>query len=234
MRTGMTDQGTPLPWHRAAAAAIPMHSGLKSVGTAVFISAFFVAYFHLLRHPAHLPVVVPVIWLDRLVGFQPLALPLYFSLWLYVSMLPAFFAIRSELYVYGAGMTAMCLAGLAVFYFLPNSTPVPEIDWSQYPNIDFLKNIDAAGNACPSLHVATAFYSGAWIHRLLQRFGAPSWTHIFNWAWCTAIIYSTLAIRQHVALDVVAGLALAALAAWLSMRTRAAAARAVAPAGQHD
>jgi membrane-associated phospholipid phosphatase len=36
--------------------------------------------------------------------------------------------------------------------------------------------------------------------------------------WCIGVVYSALATRQHVAVDVLAGLALGALAAWLSWR----------------
>ena len=43
---------------------------------------------------------------------------------------------------------------------------------------------------------------------------------MINWLWFTGISYSTLAIRQHVAVDVAAGLALGGLAVWLSMRYR--------------
>lgn len=57
---------TPLcqkaPWYRQAAKLIPKHMILKSIGTTVFISLFFVAYFHVLRYPV------------------------YLSLWLYASM----------------------------------------------------------------------------------------------------------------------------------------------------
>jgi membrane-associated phospholipid phosphatase len=55
---------------------------------------------------------------------------------------------------------------------------------------------------------------------LLRRFGAPLWMLIFNGAWCIGIVYSTLATRQHVAVDVLAGLLLGALAAYLSLRHR--------------
>nr|MDP2191269.1 phosphatase PAP2 family protein [Rhodoferax sp.] len=218
---------TPLcqktPWYRQAAEVIPKHLILKSIGTTVFISLFFVAYFHVLRYPASPPTVMPVIWLDRLISFEPLALPVYLSLWLYVALLPAFFATRPELYRYGLAMTLMCVFGLSVFYFWPTAAPAPDIDWTQYPAIDFLKSIDASGNALPSLHVATAFFSGVWFHHLLRRFEGPLWIHVFNWAWCIAITYSTLAVRQHVAVDVGAGLVLGGLTAWLSLRYRVAA-----------
>lgn len=84
----------------------------------------------------------------------------------------------------------------------------------------FLKNIDAGGNACPSLHVATAAFSAVWLHHLLRRLGGPPWILVFNWAWCIAIIYSTLATRQHVALDALGGLILGLLTGWLSLRFR--------------
>jgi len=215
------DGGQKTDWYRQAAAVVPQHLYLKSIGTTVFISVFFAAYFYVLKNPISPPMVMPVIWLDRLIGFEPMALPVYLSLWLYVSLLPAFFATRSELYRYGSAMTLMCVFGLSVFYFWPTGAPVAAIDWARYPDMHFLKDLDASGNACPSLHVATAFFSGVWMHHLLRRFGAPLWTRLFNWTWCVGIIYSTMAIRQHVAVDVAAGLLLGVLAAWLSMRYRA-------------
>lgn len=217
----MIDSGQDPLWYRQAAAAFCKHMVLKSIGTTVFISVFFVAYFHVLNHPAYPPAVMPAIWLDRLIRFTPLALPVYLSLWVYVSLLPAFFATRPELYRHGLAMTLMCALGLSIFYFWPTGAPAPDIDWAQYPDVKFLKNIDASGNACPSLHVATAFFSGIWLHHLLRRFGAPLWIRLFNWTWCTGIIYSTMAIRQHVAVDVGAGLVLGGLAAWLSLRYQA-------------
>jgi membrane-associated phospholipid phosphatase len=84
--------------------------------------------------------------------------------------------------------------------------------------VGFLKNVDAAGNAFPSLHVATAIFSGIWLDCLLRRFGAPRWSLLFNWMWCIGIIYSTLATRQHVAVDVWGGLMLGGATAWLSLR----------------
>jgi membrane-associated phospholipid phosphatase len=209
------------PWYRQAAAVIPRHVYLKSIGTTLFISLFFGAYFYLLKQPAYLTTVMPITLLDRLIGFQPLALPMYLSLWVYVSLPPALLATRRELYGYGLAMAGTCLAGLIVFYFWPTAVPAVNIDWALYPEVDFLKRMDASGNACPSLHVATAVFSGIWLHHLLRRFGAPLWILVFNWVWCIGIVYSALATRQHVAVDVLAGLALGVLAACLSLRHRA-------------
>ncbi len=213
-----TGQAGHEPWHRQAAKVIPKNFYLKSIGTTLFISLFFGAYFYLLKHPAYPTTVMPTTWLDRLIGFQPLALPVYLSLWVYVSLPPLFLASRRELYKYGLAMALTCLAGLTIFYFWPTAAPAADIDWARYPGMDFLKNMDASGNACPSLHVATAVFSGIWLHHLLHRLGGPLWLLLLNGIWCIAIVYATLATRQHVAVDMWAGLVLGALAAGLSLR----------------
>jgi membrane-associated phospholipid phosphatase len=216
----LNENSRQTPWYRQAAAVIPRHVYLKSIGTTLFISLFFGAYFYLLKDPAYPTTVMPITLLDRQIGFQPLALPMYISLWVYVSLPPALLATRRELYGYGLAMAGTCLAGLIVFYFWPTTVPAADIDWAQYPDVAFLKSMDASGNACPSLHVATAVFSGIWLHHLLRGFGAPLWILTFNWIWCTGIVYSALATRQHVAVDVLAGLALGVLAAYLSLRHR--------------
>ena len=213
----MNENSQQMPWYLQAAAVIPRHVYLKGIGTTLFISLFFGAYFYLLKEPAYPTTVMPITLLDRLIGFQPLALPMYISLWVYVSLPPVLLSTRRELYGYGMAMAGTCLSGLIVFYFWPTAVPAADIDWTQYPGVDFLKNMDASGNACPSLHVTTAIFSGIWLHHLLRRFGGPPWILIFNWIWCIGIIYSTLATRQHVAVDVLVGLVLGVMAAYLSM-----------------
>ncbi len=216
----MSENNQQAPWYRQAAAAISRHVVLKSIGTPLFIGLFFGAYFYLLKQPAYRITVMPITMPDRLIGFQPLTLPLYLSLWVYVSLPPALLATRRELYGYGVAMAGTCLAGLVVFYFWPTVVPAADIDWARYPDVAFLKSMDASGNACPSLHVATAVFSGIWLHHLLRRFSAPLWMLMFNWVWCIGIVYSVLATRQHVAVDVLAGLVLGVLAATLSLRHR--------------
>jgi len=215
------NENSPQPaWYRQVAAVIPRHAYLKGIGTTLFIGLFFGAYFYVLKAPVYPATVMPITALDRLIGFQPLALPVYLSLWVYVSLPPALLATRRELYGYGLAMAGTCLAGLFVFYFWPTVVPAAHIDWARYPGVDFLKNMDASGNACPSLHVATAIFSGIWLHHLLRRFGAPLWIRSFNWTWCIGIVYAALATRQHVTVDVLAGLLLGMLAAYLSLRFR--------------
>ena len=204
-------------WYQQIAKIIPKQLALKSIGTTLFISLFLGAYFYLLKNTAYPIMLMPTIWLDKLVSFQPAALPVYLSLWLYVSLPPAFIATRRELYSYGLAVSLTCVCGLIIFYFWPTAAPVADIDWAKYPNMVFLKDLDASGNACPSLHVTTAIFSGMWLNHLLRRFKTPLWLRTFNWIWCIGIIYSTMATRQHVAVDVIAGLLLGGVAASLSL-----------------
>jgi membrane-associated phospholipid phosphatase len=199
-------------------AAMSTHVYLKGIGTPLFIAIFFGAYFYVLKNPAYPLTVMPVTLVDRLIPFQPLAFYVYVTLWVYVSLPPALLASRRELYGYAAAIAATCLAGLVIFHFWPTAVAPADIDWTRYPDMEFLKNLDAAGNACPSLHVATAVFSGIWLHHLLRRFGASLLMFVVNGVWCAGIVYSTMAVRQHVAVDVIAGLALGVLAAWLSLR----------------
>lgn len=208
-------------WYLQIAAVIFKHVYLKAIGTMLFIGVFFSVYFYLLKHPAYPLTTMPTIWLDHLVGFTPQSLPIYVSLWLYVSLPPALLTTRRELYIYGMYIAATCLAALTIFYFWPTSVPVANINWALYPDMNSLKSMDASGNACPSLHVVTAIFSVLWLHHLLRRFDSPLWVLILNWVWCIAIVYSTIATRQHVAVDVLAGIALGVPAACLSLRQHA-------------
>ena len=212
------------PWYRQIAAAVIQRVYLKSIGIPLFIGLFFGAYFYVLKAPTYPTTVMPFTWLDQVISFQPWAMSLYVSLWVYVSLPPALLATRRELYRYGRAMAVTCLVGLIAFYFWPTVVPAADIDWARYPEVAFLKNVDAAGNAFPSLHVATAFFSGVWLDHLLRRFGAPPWSRLFNAIWCIGIVYSTIATRQHVAVDVWGGLMLGGVAAWVSLRNRASAA----------
>lgn len=188
----------------------------KMFGTTVYTFLFFVGYVYLLKHPAFDTVIMPATWLDRMIAFNPAALPLYLSLWVYVSLPPMLMRSRRDIVTYGMRMTALCAVAFFIFYFWPNSVPPAHIDWAQYPGMAFLKGVDAAGNACPSLHVATAVFSGLWLHWRLGDLGGGIGLRAVNALWCIGIAYSTLATRQHVAVDVLAGGMLALLLAALT------------------
>lgn len=191
---------------------------LKAAGTALFITSFFQMYFFVLRNPSRAVWVMPEIWLDRWVDFTPLAFPVYASLWVYVSLPAALLGNFRGLLRYGLWIGLMCLACLALFWAFPTKVPDFAVDWAHYPGMSFLKSVDTGGNACPSLHVASAVFAACWLQQLLLAMRAPRGWAIASHLLCAAIAWSTLATLQHVALDAIAGALVGALFAWLSLR----------------
>jgi hypothetical protein len=198
-------------------AALRAHFWLKTIGITAFIWLFFMAYFYVQRHPDTSVTIMPLTGLDRAVGVHPFALPIYISLWFYVSLAPGLMTEVRDMLRFGAWSLAWCLLGLGVFYLWPTAVPYTHVDWSQYPGMPFLKQVDGTGNACPSLHVTAAVFTAIWLHRQLRAFGLGTAARVVNVAWCLAIVYSTMATRQHVALDVTAGAALGLVFGWASL-----------------
>lgn len=178
---------------------------LKTLGFSAYLTAFMVVYFVLLRHPQFPVRTMPVTLLDEWISFAPWSLVLYASLWFYISLVPSLFRVWEEMRVYLIQVTALSCVGFTLFLFWPTSVPSPDIDWSEHPTVAFLKSVDASGNACPSLHVAFAVLTAVWLNRMFRHFTAPLWLLALNLLWCFGILYSTLATKQHVALDLYAG-----------------------------
>ncbi|MEO8805127.1 MAG: phosphatase PAP2 family protein [Burkholderiaceae bacterium] len=195
----------PSAWKTELGLRLRRHLAIKLVGTTAFTWVFFIGYFHLLRYPAYAISVMPLVALDQLVPFQPQLLPIYLTLWFYVGIAPGLQLTFAQLLAYGVWVGALCLTGLTLFYFWPTEIPQPMPHKDGFGGFWLLRGVDAAGNACPSMHVAVAMFSALWIERVLCLIHAPLPLRLFNAAWFLAITYSTLAIKQHVVLDVLAG-----------------------------
>lgn len=210
------------PWTAQFSLRARRHLWLKTAGISLFMWIFFIGYFHVLRHPLYPVIEMPLTALDHAISFQPLALAPYLSLWLYVGIPPGLLLTVRQLIVYGFWTGALCLAGLAIFYWFPTAVPplAVAVNLADHPAFALLQGVDAAGNACPSLHVATAAFSVIWIEKILRDIAAPAWLRAVNAVWFLLIVHSTLAIKQHVVLDVVAGAALGMIFAAASLRWR--------------
>jgi PAP2 superfamily len=195
---------------------------LKAIGISLFMWVFFVAYFHLLRNPVHAVTPMPLTALDHAIPFQPGTVIAYLSLWLYVGIPPGLLLGFRQLVVYGLWAAALCLTGLACFYAFPTAVPPLALDpdLARFPAFALLQGVDAAGNAFPSLHVAAALFSAIWIDHLLREISAPRALRVINGSWFLLIVHSTLATKQHVVLDVLAGAPLGMVFALASLRWR--------------
>lgn len=192
----------------------------KTVGITAFTWVFFIGYFWVMRNPAYPTTLMPLTVVDQWVGFQPVALIPYVTLWVYIGVAPALTPNFRQLFVYGLWAAALCVTGLLIFYFWPTAVPPRAPETAAYPGFAMLQGVDATGNACPSMHVAVAIFSALCLERLLVNLRAPAGTRLLNAAWFLAIAWSTLATKQHVALDVAAGAVLGAVFAVLSLHFR--------------
>ena len=99
---------------------------VKALATTSGMTGFMVLYFQVLNHPRYPVTTMPLIWLDHLIPFLPFTLPFYLSLWVYVSLAPAFLFTREELVSYGAATALLGLIGLGIFYFWPTAVPTAD------------------------------------------------------------------------------------------------------------
>jgi membrane-associated phospholipid phosphatase len=126
---------------------------------------------------------------------------------------------RQELFAHARAAGLVGLAGFVCFILWP--TAIPEgagLTAADAAALAWLKQVDAAGNACPSLHVAFAAFAGVWLHRIFTEMRLPVVFKVLSITWVVAICYSTLATKQHVVIDVVAGAALGIVAGRVSTR----------------
>ena len=210
---------SPLPWYVQLGRRIATLPLFKAIGTSAFMGLFFWGYFSVMGGGALFPeVIMPLTLLDDWIPFSAQAFPIYVSLWVYVSLPPALMADFRSLMFFGLWVASLCLFCLGIFWLFPTVVPPTDIDWLRYPDMAVIKGLDASGNACPSLHVASAVFSACWLQRVLCNVGAPRLLCLVSWGHCLIIMWSTVATRQHVVLDVVAGGLVGLAFAWLSLR----------------
>src|SRR5713226_8511083 len=102
--------------------------------------------------------------LKMLATLGGIAIFLYASLWVYVSLGSTLTKDGRELAAWAALSFAMVVIGLGIFMVLPTKVPDFAIDWSRYPSLEFLKRADVSGNACPSLHAAFSVFTAVVLH----------------------------------------------------------------------
>ena len=205
-------------WTRQIASRVLYLWPIKAVGTTLFMLLFFWGYFGVLRNPLFPVTLMPLTVVDQWIPVTAQAFPVYASLWVYASLPAALFKEFRTLVRFGLWMGAMCLLCLGIFWVFPTGVPPAGIDWKLYPEMAIIKDVDASGNACPSLHVASAVFAAIWLDRLVTTISAPQVLRWLIWLHCLAILWSTVATRQHVVIDVVAGAVVGAVFGVLGLR----------------
>lgn len=191
---------------------------LKTVLITAGITVFMLGYFFLLHHPTGDVFEMPVTAVDRYVPFQPAWLTVYVTLWGYVSLAPGLQRDLRGIGHYAGWAGAMCFVALMCFAFLPTRMLHDASETGGFPGYAFLRGVDKAGNTCPSMHVAAAIFTALRLDAIFRYARTPRFWRVVNAVWCAAIVWSTMAIRQHVFCDVVAGALLGVAFAVASLR----------------
>ena len=134
--------------------------------------------------------------------------------------------VRYVVRTYLATFLGIFAAGLSIFYFWPTQVPAPILTPTGFPGFAMLHRVDQTSNACPSMHVAVAIFTVVRVDEVLRRMHLPLRLRLANATWFALIVYSTLATKQHVVLDVIAGAVLGLIFAGMSLRWRPVFARA--------
>ena len=207
-------------------ARLRSHLGLKIavwLGLAVGIC---VPYFTLQRVQLFALREAPALPLDRWIPFDPDWIWAYVSIALLVPLAPLLATRRDELIRYAKGLALLCAVCFAAFLFVPVAGPRPAGIAGQHAVYELIVAYDRPSNSLPSLHAGLAIYSLLFGYRVLRADlgrAAQLAALLAGTLWGALILYSTLATRQHWAIDLPAGMLVAGAAhavVWRGRSTR--------------
>jgi membrane-associated phospholipid phosphatase len=149
--------------------------------------------------------------LDRLIPFDPAWIWPYLSITLLVPLMPMLSTSREQLGRYARGLALLCLACFAAFLLFPVLGPRPDV-FPEHGLYALIVSYDRPSNSLPSLHAGLTTYSLLYGYRVLrgELAGRGRIAYMaFAAIWGGAILYSTMATKQHWAMDLPAAVLLA-------------------------
>jgi membrane-associated phospholipid phosphatase len=174
----------------------------------VGLTAAFCGPYLLLTHHAVRPVRdLPLTALDRWAGFDPRWVWAYLSLYLLNPTLPWLATSRAQLQRYVVGFAWLAGVCFVIYLLMPVRAPRPAV----YPSTGMyalLRQLDGPYNALPSLHAGFIYFTLAFARRVYGPV-RPAVVAFFL-GWGAVIIWATLATKQHYAVDLLAGIVVAA------------------------
>ncbi len=182
---------------------------LKIVLSVIVAVVFCVPYFWIEHHPLLTVRTLPLSWLDRAIRFQPVIwIWVYQSMYVPINVVPWLAERRDDLWRYVLGIAVIAPVSFTVFVFFPIRGPRPADADRAQGLYALLQVYDAPLNCLPSLHAALLVYAFIFGRRMLGREIPRGMTTVCV-AWTLLVFYATLATKQHYAIDLFAGTALA-------------------------
>ena len=144
---------------------------------------------------------------DRWIPFSDHAVWLYFSIYLLMPVGPFLMNDRKQILRYAVGIALISLLANFTFLFWPTICKRPDVEETNAA-YQTLTTLDNSFHALPSLHAAFAIYSAQCGSLVLRGLGSRRFWRIGLWLWAILILWATLATKQHVVVDIIAGSAL--------------------------
>jgi hypothetical protein len=155
--------------------------------------------------------------LDLEIAFDPRWIRAYASLALLVPLAPLLTSTREDLARYARGLACLCLPAFLAFLLFPVAGPRPP-ELPANGLYAWIAAVDRPLNSLPSLHAGLTVYSLLHLWRALaDAVPRSTWLVLVGLGvvWGAAIVFSTLATKQHWVADLPGGIALAwAAHAW--------------------
>lgn len=162
---------------------------------------------------------IPFTILDRSIPFLPEASFIYLSQ--LITMPLVLWMIDSRRLLMGCccGLAFVMTVSFTLFFIIPTAIPPPEFTLGQYKLYDIIARADLPRNACPSLHAAFGVFIAGYAPAIFRN--SPFRRGLVGtvWFWSLAVLISTLFVKQHVVLDLLAG-SILGLSGWLLTRPK--------------
>ena len=179
------------------------------------ITALFWGGYFRLEHVAHAYVVqMPALVVDQMIPFTPGAAFIYVSQFVTMPLVIWLMTSRRQLLLCCRGLLLLIGVSFLVFYFWPTAVARPVSVPGRFFFFDLVVGTDQSRNACPSLHAAFGVFTAGCAWELFQGWRFSRWLIGISWVWTAAVLLSTLLIKQHVFLDLLAGSLLGLMSWW--------------------
>jgi membrane-associated phospholipid phosphatase len=186
------------------------------VGLTLAVTVLFCVPYIFLAHHAFFPVrTLPLTSLDRWAGFDLRWVWVYQSVYFFTGALPWLCRTREQLRTYLHGFLVLVVPCFLIYLLFPVAAPRPVVSEAPWM-YRLLLSYDGPYNAMPSLHAGFMYLNIALVFRVVER--VRPWAAAGMIGWALLILWSTLATKQHYALDLLAGIVLAMLADWVAWR----------------
>ena len=196
------------------ASRIRCHLGRKLVLMVSLPIPFCLVYFTLQHATLFTPTTFALSAIDRMITFAPEWVYVYDSLYFLMPIAPLLATREEELKRYTEGFVWLAAASFLIFLFYPVISPRPD-GLTGVAAFDLLTSFEGKLNAFPSLHAGLCAYTLIFAFYTYRNEIAPVLGRallVLGLGWSGAVLYATLATKQHYAVDLPAGIVLA----WLS------------------